>query len=132
MPYTDDRRVGIADQDGTLEIQVWIDLGGYKGHIAVCSFVRFITVASCQLQAGGLGLDLQPDSTICELYTTEGMFTLLVQCPTAHLYHIDLRRLLKQPQCLYINNFEGCQPVIVYSVLSTSTSVFIFSSLPFS
>lgn len=29
MPHTDGRRVGTADQDGTLEIQGWIDLGGY-------------------------------------------------------------------------------------------------------
>ena len=31
MPHTDGRRVGTADQEGTLEIQGWVDLSGYVG-----------------------------------------------------------------------------------------------------
>ena len=122
MPHTDGRRVGTADQEGTLEIQGWVDLSGYVGRAAVCSAVKFIIVASCQLQACGLGMDLQPNTTICELYTDTGSFALLDQCTTTHLYYIDLRLLLNQPLCLYVPNFEGCQPYQHYHVLSTTTS----------
>ena len=81
MPHTDGRRVGTADQTGTFSIQGWIELPGYIGKAAVCSAVGFIIIASCQLQASGLGMDLRPQSNICELYTTEGSFTILQQCP---------------------------------------------------
>ena len=123
MPHTDGRRVGTADQEGTLEIQGWLDLQGFIGRAAVCSAVGFIIVASCQLQSCGLGMDLKPDNNICELYTKDGLFAILDQCSATHLYYIDLRRLMNLPQCLYVQHFEGCQPDITYYNLSTPITI---------
>lgn len=109
MPHTDGRRVKTADQEGTLKIQGWVDLQGYIGKVAVCSAVEFIILASCQLQGCGLGMDLQPDSSICELYAVEGSFAILEQSLATHLYYIDPRRLMNQPLCLYLTNDEGCK-----------------------
>ena len=35
IPHKDGRRKGTADQEGTLEILYWVDLGGYIGLAAV-------------------------------------------------------------------------------------------------
>ena len=67
-------------------------------------------------------MDLQPNTTLCELYTETGSFALLEQCTATHLYYIDLRLLLNQPLCLYVPNFEGCSSYQPYHVLSTITS----------
>ena len=123
MPHTDGRRVGTADQKGSLAIQGWVDLPGYIGRVAVCSAVKFIIIAACQLQANGLGMDIRPDTSICELYTTEGSFAILEQCVTTHLYYIDLRLLMNTPASLSTVLLEGCTLDSTYQVLSVSTSV---------
>ena len=57
IPHKDGRRIGTADQEGTLEILYWVDLGGYIGLAAVSSQVTFIIVAVSRLQAGGMSVD---------------------------------------------------------------------------
>jgi hypothetical protein len=81
MPHTDGRRIGTADQKGSLEIQGRIDLKGYIGLASVCNDVGFIIVASCRLQSHHLDLDLYCSSPICELYAEASTLAFLDQRP---------------------------------------------------
>ena len=67
-------------------------------------------------------MDLRPESNICELYTTEGSFAILQQCPITYLYYIDMRRLMNQSQCLYISNLKAFNVHAYYNILSVNTS----------
>lgn len=122
MPHTDGRRVGTADQMGSLEIHGWIDLGGYIGYAAVCSAVGFIIVASCQLQSHQIGLDFYSCGPVCELYTPDGSLAILNQCPQTRLYYCDLWILLVQPRCLFIPIEKDVKPETHYYGLSVVTT----------
>jgi hypothetical protein len=77
IPHKDGRRIGTADQDGTLEILYWVDSGGYIGPAAVSSQVTFIIVAVSRLQAGGMSVDFPANEQICVLHTRRGVGRLL-------------------------------------------------------
>jgi len=115
MSHTDGRRVGTAYQKGSLEIQGWIDLGGYIGLAAVCNDVRFIIVASCQSQIHHLGLDLYCSSPICELCIEDALYgtlAILDQCPQTQLYYCDLGVLMRRLGGLFVPIEKGLLPEV--------------------
>ena len=71
---TRNRRIGTAEQEGSLPIFGWIDVGGYIGVMAVCKGAAFTLLSAGTCQSRGLGCDFPPldaqlDDLVCRLYT---------------------------------------------------------------
>ena len=68
------RSIGTAEQDGSLAIFGWIDVGGDIGVMAVCKGAAFTLLSASICQSRGLGVDFPPlgsisDDHACKLYT---------------------------------------------------------------
>ena len=67
------RCIGTADEDNSLPIHGWIDVGGFIGVMAVCKGASFTLLSVGICQSRGLGCDFPPsgaslDDLICRLY----------------------------------------------------------------
>jgi len=82
-PHTDGRRIGTADNEGSIEILGWIDLAGYVGLCAVCSQITFIIISTGQIQRRGLGSNFLADQPNCQLYTNQGVLATVDQCTSS-------------------------------------------------
>lgn len=68
------RCIGTAEQEGSLPIFGWIDVGGFIGVMAVCKGAAFTLLSVGICQSRGLGCDFPPvgsqlDDLVCRLYT---------------------------------------------------------------
>jgi len=106
------RRIGTAEQVGSLAIFSWIDIEGYIGVMAVCKGAAFTFLSVSICQSRGLGVDFLPlgpksDDRVCQLYTrnTEGIreeFHELQIDDRTQLYFVDINSISDLKSILYV------------------------------
>ena len=113
VPHTDTRQIGTANSAATLVIKGWIFPCGYTGPIAIVDNAAFILLSTSQLQQHGMGIHLHHNTTVCTLVTAEGDFAEIAQCPSTHLYFIDLRTLIGSDRPLDVAQREDVHSGVV-------------------
>lgn len=106
------RVIGTAEQEGSLPIFGWIDVGGYIGVMAVCKGAAFTLLSVSICQSRGLGCDFPPlglkiDELWCQLYTInsagirEELHELMLD-EKMKLYFVDINSISDLKSIIYV------------------------------
>jgi hypothetical protein len=91
---TSTAKIGTADSNNCLSIDGWVDIGGYIGRMAVVEAATCSLLSTSLMQSKGMGSNFKSDVPCCVLYTKEGVFSTVEQCPTTRLYYVNLEKFV--------------------------------------